>query len=292
VSSESCCCASAHHFTVLGHSIVSLLTAASEHTFSFVVFKHPGNPGNVLYGSVFLAVPAFILSLCSPWGTCSHRCLVLPSVTARALVDPGFSWITVAGLRASFYKCAASGSSLITNLVCKGKGRECHKLLLKTPCNEKLLEEIPGEFLSLQAQSQLIGWLLIVSIMTVALIVTCVIHCRSPVSYLQLKFWKICSKKERELFGTKAKEHATRLAEINTDCFFEATNPAPCQTSSDEDWQKISFLETLNSQEQYYSMIHKYINTNRGNSIRFREGNQKPPVLGSVDEESASESGF
>lgn len=38
-------------------------------------------------------------------------------------------------------------------------------------------------------------------------------------------------------------------------------------------------------------MIHKDINTNRGNSIRFGE-DQKPPVLGFVDEESTSESGF
>lgn len=39
-------------------------------------------------------------------------------------------------------------------------------------------------------------------------------------------------------------------------------------------------------------MIHKDINTNRGNSIRFGEEDQKPPVLGFVDEESTSESGF
>uniref|UniRef100_A0A663EC98 Uncharacterized protein n=1 Tax=Aquila chrysaetos chrysaetos TaxID=223781 RepID=A0A663EC98_AQUCH len=142
------------HQTVVGHSIVSLLTAASEHTFSFVVFKHPGNPGNTLYGSVFLTVPAFTLFLqlpseealsCSPWGTRSHWCLVPLSVTARALVDPAFSWITVALLRASFYECTASGSSLITNRVCKGKGRECHRLLLKTPCDENQAASQPRD---------------------------------------------------------------------------------------------------------------------------------------------------
>ncbi|NXY68748.1 CAHM6 protein, partial [Glareola pratincola] len=307
------------HQTVLGYSIVSLLTAASEQIFSSVVFKCPCNSGNVLYGSVFLIVPAFILLLlgymanakmwrlltgschgeerctCSPRGTCARYCHVLVPVTARVLVAP-LTWIAVALLRASFYECAASGSSLIKSLMCKDKGEECHKVLVRIPCDEKLLEKekekLSTEFLGLQAQSQLIGWFLIAIIMTVALISTCVSRCYSPVSYLQLKFWKIYSKKEQELFETKAKEHATRLAEINTKCFFEATDPAPFQTPSNEDWRKISFLYTFNSQEQYYSMIHKYVNTNRGNSVRFGKGHQDLPVLGFVDEANISEAGF
>uniref|UniRef100_A0A8C8AC08 Calcium homeostasis modulator family member 6 n=1 Tax=Otus sunia TaxID=257818 RepID=A0A8C8AC08_9STRI len=302
------------HQTILGYSIVSLLTAASEHIFSSVVFKCPCNSKNMLYGSVFLIVPAFILFLlgymvnartwrlltgscppekrcsCSPWGVCARYGLVLLPVTAKASVAP-LTWIAVALLRASFYECAASGSSLIKNLVCKDR-QECHNLMVKLPCNEKLSEKISSEFLALQAQSQLIGWFLIASIMTVALISTCISRCCSPVSYLQLKFWKIYLKKEQELFEIKAKEHATRLAEINMNCFFEATDPAPFQTPSNEDWRKVSFLYTFNSQEQYYSMIHKYINTNRGNSIRFGEGDQNPPGLGFVDEVNASESGF
>ncbi|NXA23174.1 CAHM6 protein, partial [Ibidorhyncha struthersii] len=303
------------HQTVLGYSLVSLLTAASEQIFSSVVFKCPCNAGNMLYGSVFLIVPAFILFLlgymvnakvwrlltgscppekrcgCSPWGTCRRYCLVLLPVTAKTSVAP-LTWLAVALLRANFYECAASGSSLLKNLVCKDKGEQCHKVLARIPCDEKLSQTISSEFLGLQAQSQLLGWLLITGIMTVALISMCISRCYSPVSYLQLKFWKIYLKKEQELFEIKAKEHATRLAEINTKCFFEATGPAPFQTPSNEDWRKISFLYTFNSQQQYYSMIHKYVNTNRGNSIRFGEGDQNTPVLGFVDEASANESGF
>ncbi|NXG19178.1 CAHM6 protein, partial [Grallaria varia] len=299
------------HQTILGYSIVSLLTAASEYIFSSVVFKCPCNSGNMLYGSAFLIVPAFILLLlgymvnartwrlltgscppekccdCSPWGTCARYCQVLVPVTARALVAP-FTWIAVALLRANFYECAASGNSLIKSLVCKDQGEECQNLLFKIPCDEKL----SSEFLSLQAQSQLIGWFLIAGIMTVALISTCVSRCCSPVSYLQLKFWKIYSKKEQELFEIKAKEHATKLAEINTHSFFEATDPEPFNTPSSEDWRKISFLYTFNSQEQYYSMIHKYVNTNRGNSDKFKEEGQNPTVLGFVDETHGIESGF
>ncbi|NXG06425.1 CAHM6 protein, partial [Sakesphorus luctuosus] len=303
------------HQTVLGYSIVSLLTAASEQIFSAVVFKCPCNSANMLYGSVFLIVPAFILLLlgymvnvrpwrlltgscppekchdCSPWGNCARYCQVLVPVTARALVAP-FTWIAVALLRANFYECAASGNSLIKNFICKNQGEDCQNLLFKVPCDEELSTKISSEFLSLQAQSQLIGWFLIATIMTVALISTCISRCCSPVSYLQLKFWKIYSKREQELFEIKAKEHASKLAEINTQCFFEATDPAPFHTPTNEDWRKISFLYTFNSKEQYYSMIHKYVSTNRGNSDKFQEEGENPTVLGFVDETHAIESGF
>ncbi|NWV41567.1 CAHM6 protein, partial [Grantiella picta] len=303
------------HQTILGYSIVSLLTAASEHIFSAVVFKCPCNSGNMLYGSFFLLVPAFILLLlgymvsartwrlltgscsaekhlhsspCRPW---ARYCQVLVLVTARALVAP-LTWIAVALLGANFYECAASGNSLIKSLFCKHKGPECQEQLLKIPCDEKLSAQISSEQLSLHAQSQLIGLFLIASIMTVALISTCVSRCYSPVSYLQLKFWKIYSKKEQELFESKAKEHATKLAEINTKCFFEATDPAPFHTPRNEDWRKISSLYTFNSREQYYSMIHKYVSTNRGNSSKFEEEGQDLTVLEFVDEAQTNDSGM
>uniref|UniRef100_A0A672TTI5 Calcium homeostasis modulator family member 6 n=1 Tax=Strigops habroptila TaxID=2489341 RepID=A0A672TTI5_STRHB len=279
------------HQTILGYSIVSLLTAATEYIFSAVVFKCPCNSGNMLYGSVFLIVPAFILFLlgymvnprmwrlltgicapekscsCSPRGTWANCLSVLLQVTVRAVVAP-LTWLAVALLKASFYECMASGSSLITNLVCKDKGKECHKLLVKMPCDAKLSANISSEFLSLQAQSQLTGWFLIIAIMIATLILKCISRCCSPVSYLQLKFWKIYSKKECELFEAKAKEHASKLSEINVNCFFEATDPAPFQTPSNEDWRKISFLYAFNLQEQHYSMLHKYVNTKRGISKR------------------------
>ncbi|NXL72925.1 CAHM6 protein, partial [Leptocoma aspasia] len=304
-----------HHQTILGYSIVSLLTAGSEHIFSSVVFKCPCSSGNMLYGSSFLLAPAFVLLLlgymvnartwrlltgkcspekhlqCSPWGTCAHFCQLLVPMTAKALVAP-LTWIAVALLGANFYECAASGSSLTERLFCKDKSTDCQNQLFKMPCDEELSAKISREWLSLQAQSQLLGWFLIASIMTVALISTCVSHCCSPVSYLQLKFWKIYSKKEHELFEMKAKEHATKLAERNTNCFFEATDPPPFHTPSNEDWKKISILYTFNSQEQYYSMIHKYVSTNRGNSAKFKEEGQDLTVLAFVDEAQESVSGM
>ncbi|NXB25608.1 CAHM6 protein, partial [Rhagologus leucostigma] len=280
------------HQTSLGYSAVSLMTAASEHIFSSVVFECPCNSGNMVYGSFFLLVPAFILLLlgymmnariwrqltgscsrekeCSLLGTCAHFCQVLVPMTARALVAP-FTWIAVALLGANFYECAASRSSLTKYLFCKDNGTDCQEKLFKIPCDEELSAQISSERLSLQAQSQLIGWFLIASIMARALISQCVSHCCSPVSYLQLKFWKIYSKEEQKVFQIKAKEHATKLAERNTNCFFEATDPAPFQTPSKEEWRKISLLCTFDSHEVYYSMIHKYTSTKGGKSAESNE---------------------
>ncbi|NWZ62149.1 CAHM6 protein, partial [Acrocephalus arundinaceus] len=300
-----------HHQTILSCSVVSLMTIASEQIFSSVVFKCPCNSWNMVYGCAFLLVPAFILLVlgimvnariwrlctgkcssekddqCCPRGFCACCCQVVLPMTAKALVAP-LTWIVVALFGANFYECAASGDIRIQRSFCKDNGTICRNLLLKVPCDEKLSAKISSEWLGLHAQSQLIGWFLIACIMTVALISTCVRHCCSPVSYLQLRFWKIYSKKEQELFENKAKEHANKLAERNTNCFFEPTDPAAFHTPSNKDWQKISALYTFNSQEQYYIMIHKFVNTNRGNSAKFKEEGQNVAVLEFVDEDQSS----
>lgn len=97
-------------------------------------------------------------------------------------------------------------------------------------------------------------------------------------------------KKEREVFEIKAKDHAAKLAERNVHFFFEPADPAPFWTPRNEDWQKISFPYGFNTKKQHYSMIHKYVNTNRGKASS--EGDQIHTVLGFVDEAHASESGF
>ncbi|NXU46480.1 CAHM6 protein, partial [Drymodes brunneopygia] len=297
------------HQTVLGYSIVSLLRAASEQIFSSVVFKCPCNSWNTLYGFSFLLAPAFVLLLLgymvntrtwrlltgrcspekqlqsSPQGTCACFCQVLVPVTARASVAP-LTWVAVALLGTDFYECAVS--NLSKRLFCEANETDCKKKLFEIPCGK----DSANGHLILHAQSQLLGWFLIAIIMTLALIFKCVSRCHSPVSYLQLKFWKIYSKKEHELFETKAKEYATKLAERNTTCFFEGTDPAPFQTPSNADWQKISSLYTFNSQEQYYSMIHKYVNTNRGNNAKFEEEGQGLAVFTFVDEAQSSVSGL
>ncbi|XP_042747860.1 calcium homeostasis modulator protein 6-like [Lagopus leucura] len=256
-----------HYQKTLGYSIVSLLTIASEQIFSLVAFRCPCNSLNSLYGCVFLLAPAILLFLlgcmvnvrtclllryscpqekkhcCGSWRKGHFYLKVLAPVTASILVAP-LTWIAVALLSANFYECAASGSSFIRNQMCRDmdKPEACWELLEKIPCDENAVRGLnklnltsKGKLVSFQAQSQILGWLLIVIVITVAVILKCISRCCSPGSYFQLKFWKIYSEKEQEHFETKAKEHAAQLAERNMNYIFEATNPPPSQTPSNED---------------------------------------------------------
>ncbi|NXF95801.1 CAHM6 protein, partial [Eubucco bourcierii] len=305
-----------HHQDALSYSAVSLLTAVCEFVFSAALFECPCNSDSILYGTIFLLVPAFILLLLGciwnarMWrlvtgchsdsdyscNSCSSCICTLIQVLVRASVAP-LTWIVVALLRGKFYECSASGNNIIVSLLCKNKGKMCQDQAAKIPCN-KTLSELSKETLSLQAQSQLIGLFLILLIVIVGVISTCIRHCCSPVSYIQLKFWRIYLKEEKKILEIKAKEHAAMLAERNINSFFQTADQTPSQilsrgqpaaprafqTPSNEDWQKISLLYTFDPEKQYYSMIHKFVDTERGRTDTFAEGNPNPCALGFVDE--------
>ncbi|XP_063166906.1 calcium homeostasis modulator protein 6-like [Candoia aspera] len=296
------------HQKLLGYGAVSLLTAGGERVFSVVVFKCPCNSWNMLYGGAFLLMPALILFLlglllsarswkvltgcCSkgkPWkcphgGRLQRYLQVLVFVILGASVAP-FTWIAVALLGGSFYECTATGSPILQRYVCKGKGEECITSLLKVPCLSTSSPSKEMEILSsLRAQSQVFGWILISSVFTVTLLSTCIIRCRSPVSVLHLAFWKIYLEKEQQLFETKAKEHASRLAERNLKTFFDCTELEPFQTPSTKAWDNISSLFAFNPKDSCYSMIHKYVSQkSQRASIKSAEGDIYPTCLQFVD---------
>lgn len=162
------------HQKVLGYGAVSLITAGSERIFSVVVFKCPCNSWNLLYGSVFLLVPALILFLlglllstrcwkvltgcCDPgqisrWSHRGRICRylrVLWMVFIGAAVAP-LTWIAVALLGGHFYECAASGSAMMQRLLCRGNRSQCLEEMLRVPCGGKGGEDL---LMSLRAQSQ------------------------------------------------------------------------------------------------------------------------------------------
>ncbi|XP_070809246.1 calcium homeostasis modulator protein 6-like [Pituophis catenifer annectens] len=297
-----------NHQKILGYGAVSLLTAGSERIFSVVVFKCPCNSWNTLYGGVFLLMPALILFLlglllnvrswkvltgcCSKGRPCScprgnrlqRRLQVMGFVILSAAVAP-LTWISVALLGGSFYECTATGSPILQQYVCKGKGEECIKILVKVPCLSSASPSSELEILAtLRAQSQVFGWILIAGIFTVALLATCISRCRSPVSVLQLAFWKVYLQKEQQLFETMAKEHASKLAERNLKSFFDSTELEPFQTPNTKAWDSISSLFAFNPKVNYYSMIHKYVSQkSQSGSIKSAEGDIYPSCLQFVD---------
>ncbi|EHB15272.1 Protein FAM26F [Heterocephalus glaber] len=238
------------HRSALGYGLVTLLTAGGEKIFSAVVFQCPCSAAwNLPYGLVFLLVPALALFLLG---------YVLSARTWRLLTG-----------------CCERA---------RGCARPRGALLPLVPCGQATPPTVQDLLKELKAQSQVLGWVLIAGVIILLLICTSVTRCLSPISYLQLKFWKIYSEKEQQILKSQATEHATELAKENIKCFFEGSRPNEYSTPSIKDWQQISSLYTFNPKDQYYSILHKYVNRKeKSNSIRSVEGDSVIPVLGFVD---------
>ncbi|CAJ1061899.1 calcium homeostasis modulator protein 6-like%2C partial [Xyrichtys novacula] len=54
-------------------------------------------------------------------------------------------------------------------------------------------------------------------------------------------------------------EHAKELAERNVESFFTMMPPENIKTPSNRDWEKISSLYTFSSRKQYYSTLHRHV---------------------------------
>ncbi|XP_015228424.1 PREDICTED: protein FAM26F [Cyprinodon variegatus] len=295
--------------TNLGFGLVALMTAGGEQIFSSVAFKCPCNELNFLYGMVFLLVPAlallllgYILSkkmwrlLTGFWYNRAKKCAcknliatfkAFLQISSMAFVAPS-TWIAVALLHGNYYECAMTGTTInsYNQYVCKDKS-DCAKNLHMFPCdkrNEEVLRII-------RAQSQILGWLVISSIMLSSLLIICWARCNSPISYQQLKFWMEYAEEESALMDKYTDKHAKDLAERNLKSFFNQTVPENIITPSNKDWEKISSLYRFSTKDHYYSTLHRYVESNedktdegiRMTSIRSNESTDNPAVLHFVD---------
>ncbi|CAJ1061489.1 calcium homeostasis modulator protein 6 [Xyrichtys novacula] len=125
------------------------------------------------------------------------------------------------------------------------------------------------------------------------LLLTCLGRCTSPISYLQLKFWRAYTQAENSLIDSHATKHAKELAERNVTSFFTMTSPDDVQTPSNGDWEKISSLFKFSSRKQYYSTLHRYVEScqNEESGVRkmasvksIDSETVNPAVLGFVDD--------
>lgn len=139
-------------------------------------------------------------------------------------------------------------------------------------------------------QPQILGWLLITSIMLSNLLLICMARCTSPISYLQLKFWRTYALEESELIKTYSTTHAKKLAERNLESFFKQTPPKDFTTPSNMDWERISALYKFSTKDHYYSTLHQYVENQLETDIGFRMASVRssdaagtPAVLDFVD---------
>ncbi|XP_005951205.1 calcium homeostasis modulator protein 6 [Haplochromis burtoni] len=307
--------------TNLGFGLIALLTAGGEQIFSAVVFKCPCNELNFVYGIVFLLVPALALLLLGyilskkTWKLLTGLCrrsekllcckklvaagVVLCQIGTFALVAPS-TWIAVALLNGNYYECAMTGTnvSIYNKHVCRDRNSEiqCEKELHRFPCGKSI--SVPQAvredvLLNLRAESQILGWMLITLIMLTNLVFTCVARCSSPISYLQLQFWKAYVHEESNLLDSYTAKHAKAFAERNLKTFFEKIPPENVITPSNRDWEKISSLYKFTSKDTYYSTLHRYVEncqeTDNGmmrmSSVKSNESvEDNPAVLSFVDD--------
>ncbi|KAM4633898.1 calcium homeostasis modulator protein 6 [Polymixia lowei] len=299
----------------IGFGVVALLTAGGEQIFSSVVFNCPCNDWNFFYGMVFLLVPAFALLLLGyilskkTWKLLTGLCLrksccrlktliaggvVLFQITTAAVVAPS-TWIAVALLNGNYFVCAMTGVNVTVFKahLCSDKSSKCQEELYKFPCSKSTNVDKDDVLATLRAESQILGWLLIASIMVSNLFLTCVARCNSPISYLQLKFWRAYAQKENDLLECYSAKHANELAERNLKSFFEQTPPEHFTTPSNQDWKKISSFYRFSTKDHFYSTMHQHvenrhepdIGTMRLASVKSDSlGANNPTVLAFVDD--------
>ncbi|XP_075410755.1 calcium homeostasis modulator protein 5 [Tenrec ecaudatus] len=270
--------------TAIGYSFMALLTLGGERLFSLVAFKCPCSAENTVYGLAFLFAPAWVLLILGfflnnrSWrlftGCCvnprkifprGHGCrffYVLGQITLNSLVAP-VMWLSVALLNGTFYECAMSGtkSAGLLDLICKGKPKECWEELHKVSCGKTSMTPTDNEELqlSLQAQSQILGWCLICSASFFSLVSTCYGRCRSKVSYLQMTFWKTYVEKEKEQLENSFLDYASKLSMRNLKCFFENKRPEAFPMPSFAAWEAASELYSFHQTRQHYSTLHKVV---------------------------------
>ncbi|KAI4895921.1 hypothetical protein NFI96_019229 [Prochilodus magdalenae] len=271
--------------TTIGYGVMAIATIGGERLFSFFSFQCPCNlQQNFSYGLTYLLGPALVLlavglflstalwrlytgcclnpmKLC-PRGNCIGCIAILIKVVVGALIAP-IMWLSVALLNGTFYECAVSGleDKVIVDLFCKNRTSTCKDELAKVPCNTSRLPpaETKDLLLMLRAQSQILGWILIITAVVSALIGTCYKNCRSKVSYLQLTFWKVYMQKEQEKFDSFADEYATKLAERNLKSFFDNKDPEAFPFPDHTAWEQISAIYTYTHSDQCYSTLQKYV---------------------------------
>uniref|UniRef100_A0A3B3HGB6 Calcium homeostasis modulator family member 6 n=1 Tax=Oryzias latipes TaxID=8090 RepID=A0A3B3HGB6_ORYLA len=197
-------CSHIYKQTNFGYGLVALITACGEQIFSSVAFKCPCNELNFIYGLVFLLMPALALlllgiilskktwklttgfchrnsKLCN-WRNLKSMGVTVFQISASALVAPS-TWIAVALLHGSYYECAMTGanSTSYTEVVCRGVNFEAKCV---TELQTQSLVVI-HRYSPQRGFQKILGWLVIASIMISNLLMICVAHCFSPISYLQ-----------------------------------------------------------------------------------------------------------
>ncbi|XP_076816829.1 calcium homeostasis modulator protein 6-like isoform X2 [Clavelina lepadiformis] len=249
---------------------ICLITAGSEQLFSFTVFTCPcikddlmsenattmGVRTGLVYGTVFIAVPAIILFVlgCAmnikTWKMmtgcrtrnyeaargCKAGCATLMEVMLQAMVAPS-AWVSIAFLDGKYFACAAS---------IKPYDMECEKVYRASPSKV----QYTVEYESKKQLSQIIGWVFIAVILFFGTLVYLIYRWCSKLTYHQRHYMKWYREIEHELFEEVAKEQLKEQAKENIENFLE-------EKRKKFDWDKIATVFTFKYDKNKYALYSR-----------------------------------
>uniref|UniRef100_A0A4W5NZZ3 Calcium homeostasis modulator family member 6 n=1 Tax=Hucho hucho TaxID=62062 RepID=A0A4W5NZZ3_9TELE len=222
--------------TSLGFGLFALFTAGGENIFSSVVFKCPCSGWNFSYGMGFLLVPALAL-------------LVLGYIMSNK------TWKLFTGLCLRKSKCchfkyfSACGVVFFQITI----------TAVVAPVRWIAVALLNATHVPQSDSNDVLGWLLIASIMVFNLLLTCFTRCNSPVSYLQLKFWRVYAQRESDLLESYTADQVPLCKLFSVKSFFQQMTPEPVTTPANQAWEKISSFYRFSTRDHYYSILHKYV---------------------------------
>ncbi|KAM4903254.1 calcium homeostasis modulator protein 5-like [Sylvia borin] len=265
--------------TAIGYSFMALLTMGGERVFSLVAFRCPCSNENFRYGLVFLFSPALVLLVIGyflnsktwklftgcwvnprkifPRGNVCRFFYVFGQITLNALVAP-VMWLSVALLNGTFYECAMSGlkNPAYLNAVCHSKSEKCFEELHKVACDKSSLPFSESDELkrTLQAQSQILGWCVIVTTALLSLLTTCCASCQSKVSHLQLMFWRVYEGTEKEQLEQIFLLQAVAMCMENSMENNNQRKPEPISLPAFQAWEDASYIYSFSSGQIYFQL--------------------------------------
>uniref|UniRef100_A0A8C4QUI7 Uncharacterized protein n=1 Tax=Eptatretus burgeri TaxID=7764 RepID=A0A8C4QUI7_EPTBU len=192
--------------------LLALFTFGGHELFSVVVIDCPCAPTqNLIYGVIVFTIPTLILFLLGLLVNnhmarlltgCVRRrprlrlcsCLsICGEILSRSAIAP-ITWVIAALIRGSYFQCAG--------------------VLSRMPCTDLIKDpNIPAETVEflreelmrrMDFQSQLVGWSLLAVSTSLFFLLNILAMCFSPISLMQLTYWKFYLKVERGLFNNAA----------------------------------------------------------------------------------------
>uniref|UniRef100_A0AC35FXG4 Calcium homeostasis modulator 1 n=1 Tax=Panagrolaimus sp. PS1159 TaxID=55785 RepID=A0AC35FXG4_9BILA len=247
------------------HGLIIISTISGQSLIGKLTFDCPcAYPLNVYLSTAFIFGPSIVLFVFAliinpqTWKIMHGYCYRTPQIRHSALrvcrrwllifeqscIAP-VAWIFVAFLNGNYYTCMKAAKfchKYDTNLCNATFSLEEAATLDLTNDNSDicplcLCSLDPKSSRYLRSESQVIAWIFITIVSTIALISICLIRIFDKHTYIHWQYIQMYQKEEKRIFDETSKEYARKIAEIHADIFFNKG------IRTKRDWDALSVLQ-------------------------------------------------